>query len=176
MPDWSPRISINSYILKQCGTAKQSLSFTVPRKLLCDGAPGSEVLYGINVEPYFFDPGYEVFRDQRFFRATFTAADLAEPALPPGLRALQGKMDVISAMSLSHLFPLESQRNPSKNQLALATAVSGTMIFGRWIYTRPGEVKGPRNGEKTFPQFIMSHGAESWEAFWQELAAESGAE
>lgn len=45
------------------------------RKLMSDGAPSSQAMYGIDIEPAFFDLGYELFRDKEKMQATFLSAD-----------------------------------------------------------------------------------------------------
>ena len=47
-----------------------------PRNPLFDDAPSSTALYGLDIEPTFFDIGNNIFRDRKKFHAIFVAGDI----------------------------------------------------------------------------------------------------
>lgn len=147
------------------------------RKLLLDGAPSSSAFYGIDVEPAFFDIGYDLFRDKNRLQATFIATDLTQEMLPAQAEPLKASIDVISAQSLFHIFPLDMQRRLMKNLFKLAKPATGSLIIGRHLGNeKPGDVKGLRNAEKIFPQPIFAHNRESWELLIKECIPKFGQE
>ncbi|KAL1969667.1 hypothetical protein VTN77DRAFT_8220 [Rasamsonia byssochlamydoides] len=104
------------------------------RKLLFDGAPSSKAMYGIDIEPAFFQLGYELFHDADTLEASFLEADLIKPQFPlPSLEPIQGRIDVVSAQSLFHLFNLEGQKIVARHLVGLTKPGPGAMIAGRQI-------------------------------------------
>ena len=134
------------------------------RKLIYDGAPSSAAMYGIDIEPAFFDLGYELFRDKTRLNATFVAANLSQTSIP-SLERLQGSFDIISVQNLFHLFNLEVQRTVARNLVSLIKPIAGSFIFGLQVGSTEGrEVGGLANGATAF-----AHSIETWEKFWQDI-------
>ena len=71
------------------------------RRLAADGAP-SENMYASDLQSELWDIGYDPFRDRDRKKARFIQADIFDPNTP--LRELNGKMDIIIACQLLHLF------------------------------------------------------------------------
>ncbi|KAI0026258.1 hypothetical protein F4780DRAFT_18691 [Xylariomycetidae sp. FL0641] len=101
-------------------------------------------LHGCDLEPRFWEAGYDLFRDRGKLKARFVAGDLlagddsqeedeAEP--PPGdLRALDGKITFIHATSFFHLFSWDDQvRAAARMVRFLDPADPDVMIFGRHV-------------------------------------------
>jgi len=88
------------------------------RKLVHDGAP-SDSVYGTDLRGEYFTYGYKLFRDEKIIpREHFIAADILDTN-DQGLKALAGKLDVINATHVVHVFTLEDQREFIKHLMAL---------------------------------------------------------
>ncbi|KXJ90483.1 hypothetical protein Micbo1qcDRAFT_234456 [Microdochium bolleyi] len=145
----------------------------VLRQLVLDGV-NSTRLYGCDVETDFIEAGYELFGDKGRTKATFVTGDLVSavnpgdvPTAPPGryanawdapeyridatpqdnkaMDALDGKIDIIQASSLFHLFGWETQRKAAIRMVKLLRQDDpAVMIFGRHV-----GVSRPRNASTT---------------------------
>ncbi|MCJ1378459.1 hypothetical protein MMC17_001558 [Xylographa soralifera] len=136
------------------------------RKLLFDGAPSSASMYGMDIEPAFFDLGYELFRDRENMQATFLATDLTKASIP-SIESLKKSIDIISAQSLFHLFTLDDQKTVAKHLVVLTKANPGSVIAGRQVGTRKAGVhKGM--GENTA---VFAHNVDSLAQFWDDVGA-----
>ncbi len=134
------------------------------RKLLFDGAPSSDSLYGLDMEPAFFDLGYELFRDRDSMRATFITADLTKPSIPSTEPFVSG-VDIISAHSLFHLFNLEEQKIVAKHLVRLTKPNAGSMIFGLHI----GTLEAVERHAIFDDAVVFFHNVESFDRFWQDV-------
>ncbi|MCJ1384810.1 hypothetical protein MMC17_007928 [Xylographa soralifera] len=131
---------------------------------MSDGAPSSAVIYGIDIEPAFFDLGYKLFRDKNRLNATFIATDLTQTSLP-SLERLQGSFNIISAQNLIHLFNLEDQKTVARNLVSMTKPIAGSLIFGLQVGSTEGkEVGGLAKGTAAF-----AHSVETWANFWQDI-------
>ena len=126
-------------------------------KLLFDGAPSSASIYSIDIEPAFFDLGYELFRDREKMQATLLATDLTKTSIL-SIESLKSSIEIISAHSLFHLFTMDHQKTVAKHLVMLTKAKPGSIITGRQVGTRKSGVhKGM--AENTV---IFSHSIESF--------------
>lgn len=126
-------------------------------------------MYGIDVEPAFFQLGYELFRDRDTLKSTFIQADLIKQQQET-LEPILGKIDVISAQSLFHLFNLQDQKTVARHLISLTKPGAGAMIVGRQV----GSVNARQGPGLTPETRVFAHNAESWKRFWDELGRETG--
>ena len=136
------------------------------RKLVSDGAPSSEAMYGIDVEPAFFDLGYELFRDREKMHATFLSTDLTRPVVP-SIESLQSKIDIISAQSFFHLFTLEDQVTAAIHLARLTKPIPGSIIVGRQL----GLMEARETTGLTPETTVFLHNPDSFTNFWQDVGA-----
>ncbi|KAI1341122.1 hypothetical protein F5Y15DRAFT_414244 [Xylariaceae sp. FL0016] len=161
----------------------------VLRQLAYDGVDSAR-LYGTDIEPRFFDAGYDLFRDRDKLRATFVAGDLlasssssssssSSPSSSPngedesekdGLDALDGRMTFIHATSFFHLFTWDEQVLAATRMARfLDPDDADAMIFGRQVGTSvPGARVGPRGDA------VYLHSAETWQQLWDEVGRRTG--
>lgn len=126
-------------------------------------------MYGLDVEPAFFDLGYELFRDKEKMHATFAAADLTRSSVP-SIEPMMSSIDVISAQSLFHLFVLKDQKTVAQHLSKLTKPVPGSIIVGRQLgLVEAGEQRGM--SEDTT---VYLHNPDSLDIFWQDIGATTG--
>ena len=145
------------------------------RKLVHDGAPPDSV-YGTDLRGEYFDFGFKLFRDHNGIpRNHFIAADILDPDAP-GLKELDGKLDVINATHLIHVFNLEDQRKLIKRFMQLLRDEKGTMVTGRMTGHLEAGYKGGANVKSTTKSGgeIWEHNVESFKGLWGEVAKEVG--
>ena len=146
------------------------------RHLAADGAP-TERMYASDIIPEFWDLSYDLYRDASHMKARFISADILDPASP--LNELRGKMDIILANQVFHLFDWEQQVAAGKNMVALSRA--GTWLLGYQIgssvgravpnRTKTGGKAGTTGGTSKF-----YHTPETWQELWRQIERETGTE
>ena len=135
------------------------------RKLVFDGAPNTSNLYGIDNEKVFLDLGYELFRDQDKYQGSFTVMDLFAPAHDS--TAIKGEMNVVSAFSLLHLFPMAEQKMLACCLIEFSKPKPGSMIIGRQECTsEPKVYSGLQKGTQRYV-----HDARTFRQLWEEVGA-----
>jgi SAM-dependent methyltransferase len=136
------------------------------RKLIFDGAPVKSV-YGADLLAEFVDIGYDLFRDEdRLPRSHFLApADIFDQS--SRLKELDGKVDVIHANSVFHLFSWEDQLTAAKRVATLMRPSKGSLILGSQVaHQEPGGVPS-RPGRQS--ETIYMHDQESWKRLWERV-------
>jgi SAM-dependent methyltransferase len=162
------------------------------RKLVLDGFPADRVLAS-DLEQGFWDVGNRLFTQSPKIR--FIAGDIFDDSLLAmntksttiaepekdfdlqqltSLTPLQGKVTIIHASSIFHLFPSTHQLILAKRFAALLSPTPGSMIFGEHIglpvmgaFTLEGtEVSGVNQ--------VFCHSPESWKAMWDGEVFEKG--
>jgi hypothetical protein len=110
------------------------------RKLVHDGSP-PESLYGPDLRGEHFTYGYKLLRAEKIApRDRFIAADILDTN-DQGLKALTGKLDVVDATHVIHVFTLEDQREFIKHLMALLKQEKGVMCTGRMAgHLQPGRM------------------------------------
>lgn len=94
------------------------------RKLVFDGAP-SDNLFAADIVNH-WDLGYEFFRDTDKFSAKFIETDLLNPN--DELKALEGKMDVISVTHVLHQWDWDGQVIAAKKLVSFSRP--GSLVVG----------------------------------------------
>ncbi|KAE9371809.1 hypothetical protein N431DRAFT_342609 [Stipitochalara longipes BDJ] len=143
------------------------------RKLVHDGAPPDSV-YGTDLRGEYFEFGYKLFRDERVVpRDHFIAADILDPEAPD-LKQLDGKLDVINATHLIHVFNLEDQRTLIKRFMGLLREGNGVMVTGRMTGHLEAGYIGGANVKSTTKSGgeIWEHNCETFEKLWKEVSEE----
>ena len=87
-------------------------------------------MYGSDIEPVFFDIGFDFYNDRKKFKATFFGASVTEELDASPLGKLKGKVDIIWAAKLVHLFDREHQIEVSARLVALLKPQPGSMFVG----------------------------------------------
>ncbi|KUJ12916.1 uncharacterized protein LY89DRAFT_721745 [Mollisia scopiformis] len=146
------------------------------RKLVHDGAPSTGV-YGTDLHGEYFDFGYELFRDKNILlRDHFIAADILDENAA-GLKELEGRIDVLNAVHLIHVFSLEDQKLLLKRFIALLKPERGVMVTGRLTgnlnagYHELANAKATVKGGRAE---IFEHNVESFKKLWGEVGEETG--
>jgi cyclopropane fatty-acyl-phospholipid synthase-like methyltransferase len=146
-----------------------------PRKLVHDGAP-PESVYGTDLRGEYFTYGYKLFRDEKIIpRDHFIAADILDTN-DQGLKALAGKLDVINATHVIHVFTLEDQREFIKHLMALLKQEKGVMCTGSMAgHLQPGYKQGANVKATTKSGGdIWEHNEESFKELWKSVGDEMG--
>lgn len=142
------------------------------RALAVAGAP-TQNLYGSDLRKEFWDLGYELFNDKGKLKSPFIQADLlaGNGSLPGGLKELKGKVDVLYAGSLLHLFDYEGQIQVCELIIELLKPVKDSVVLGRQV----GNVVAGETPRKTTDSNRMyRHNDESFKKMWKDLGEKTG--
>ncbi|TVY84629.1 Methyltransferase trt5 [Lachnellula suecica] len=140
------------------------------RKLVYDGAPISSV-YGCDIRGDYITHGYKLFRDihiippERFF-----AADILDEG-DTHLKRLEGKLDVINAVHLMHVFSIEDQRKLVRRVITMLKQKPGVMFTGRTsgnLTSGYHELTNAESTTKSAEGKIWEHTPESFKEMWKE--------
>ncbi|KAL9074714.1 MAG: hypothetical protein Q9161_002083 [Pseudevernia consocians] len=144
------------------------------RYLVHAGIPSAQ-LHGFDLEPAFYDHGYELFRDRATLAATFAPGDvLAAPGSPGsgGLDAFVGAMDVVFASSFLHVWDWAEMVAAATRLVGFARPRRGSRVLGRQLGgVRAGSHAMPTKGGSNF-----RHNVESMRRFWEQVGRETGSE
>ena len=133
------------------------------RKLAFDGVP-PKALYGLDLEADFIDLGYDLFRDRAIMGgATFIAGSLLDETA--SFPQLEGKIDIVNANSLFHLFTWEEQIMVTSRLVSFMKDRPGSMILGRQVgAVEAGEYRALNEGATTY-----RHNVDSFRRLWKEV-------
>ena len=133
------------------------------RRLAAEGAP-TDNMYGADVEPAFWDLGFELFGDADKFQAHFLHADIFDGNSP--LKSLRGRVDVVYVGSVLHLWDWEGQLQALKAIIKLTK--TNSLIVGCQIGRTKGHevVTGWKNATKT----MFLHDPVTMEELWRQAA------
>ncbi|CZR54639.1 uncharacterized protein PAC_04523 [Phialocephala subalpina] len=146
------------------------------RKLVYDGVPATSI-YGTDLYGEYFDFGYTLFRDQEIIpKDHFIAADILD-SNAAGLKHLEGKIDVLNATHLIHVFSIEDQKSLLKRFISVLKPRPGVLVTGRITgnlnagYHELANAKATVRGGKGE---IWEHNVESFKELWKEVGDETG--
>jgi hypothetical protein len=146
------------------------------RKLVHDGAPASSV-YGTDLHGEYFDYGYKLFRDEKIIpKNQFIAADILDEDAP-GLKDLQGKIDILNAVHLIHVFSIEDQKQLLKRFISLLKNKTGVIVTGRLtgnLNSGYHELANAKATVKGGEGKIWEHNVDSFKELWRDVANETG--
>lgn len=133
------------------------------RKLAFDGVP-PRALYGLDLEADFIHLGYDLFCDRSIMGdATFIAGNLLDDKA--SFSQLEGKIDIINANSLFHLFTWEEQITVTIRLVSFMKDRSGSMILGRQVgAVEAGEYRALNEGGTSY-----RHNVDSFQRLWKEV-------
>lgn len=150
------------------------------RKLVFAGAPSSK-LAGADLEPRFWDLGYDLFRDRDTLESEFYQLDLFDvDSLKRVAAAASGSsapgdagFDIIHASSMFHLFDWDKQLEAMTNTLTyLLRRRPGSMVFGRQVGT---DTPGPHESSTSTSGAVMyQHNEETQRRIWETVEAKTG--
>lgn len=133
----------------------------VIRRLVVDGADPNNLI-GTDLHQEFIDLGYDLFRDgpdsEPGYRltSTFVAGDIFDEGV---LTELEGRVEIIHAASMLHLFSLDKQIKVANRFNKLLALQPGAMIVGSQLGVAEA---GPRLG-------IFRHNAETFKKLWTNI-------
>lgn len=137
------------------------------RFLADQGVPGCQ-LFGCDLERVFIDLGYQLFRDKHHFGATFAVGDLTSDQADGDTnqisKKLAGKIDIVFASSLFHMWDYEMQLRVAVQLVRLCRDREGVMIAGRQLGSLLGgsyPAKGINDGGIHY-----RHNVETIKGFW----------
>lgn len=143
------------------------------RKLVYDGAL-PESVYGTNLHNEYFAYGYKLFCDEKIIAAShFIAADILDEN-DQGLRLLKGKLDIINATHMIHVFGLEDQRKLIRRFIALLKVEKVVMVTGHMTgyleagYCSEANVKSTTKSGGD----VWEHNPESFKQLWLDVGEE----
>ncbi|KAL4989313.1 hypothetical protein BDW68DRAFT_71886 [Aspergillus falconensis] len=94
----------------------------------------SHQLFGLDMERAFIDLGYQLFRDKDRLEVTFTCGKLTKDNDSEVLtQTLSGKIDIVFASSLHHLWNYETQLKSTTRLVQLLRDQVGAMVVGRQL-------------------------------------------
>ncbi|RDW76601.1 class I SAM-dependent methyltransferase [Aspergillus mulundensis] len=136
------------------------------RFLAHQGIPGHQ-LFGLDIEKTFIDLGYRLFQDKDRLEATFTLGDLTEDNDSEALaQTLGGKIDIVFASSLLHLWNYAEQLKATTQLVRLLRDQVGVMVVGRQLGSLfAGEY--PLTGFNDGTQY--RHNLESLKGLWHDV-------
>ncbi|KAJ5591913.1 uncharacterized protein N7459_002282 [Penicillium hispanicum] len=144
------------------------------RHLADQGIPGTQLM-GCDIEAAFFDLGYQLFRDRDSLGATFASGDfLSEKCLDPSTEVSQrlaGKVDIVFASSLFHLWKYESQLRAATNLVRLCRDKPGVMLVGRQLGSL---LAGHYSLKDVGKGSNYRHNMESLKGFWYDVGLATG--
>lgn len=140
------------------------------RQLAVDGAP-EQHLVGTDIQQGFLDLGYELFKDRDTFQAQFIAGDLLSPETA-AFESMLGKIDIIHAAALFHLFGWEDQVKLGTRLVQFfKPEARDAMIVGRQIGTfAPMDLASHRKQGSGW----YRHNMQTWQQLWDEVGQNTG--
>lgn len=140
------------------------------RKLVSDGAP-SENIYGAELRKEFIDLGYDLFRDRNTLKSKFVIGDIFDDSAESWFHELRGRIDIIYAASIFHLFNWEEQVSMAERVVGLLKPVKGSMVLGRQRGNlQPAEYEHRTNQGGT----MFRHNEASWKRMWKQVGESTG--
>ena len=141
------------------------------RRLVVDAGP-SENLYGLELRGAFVDLGYELFQDRKTLKSTFLVGNVLDDSAPDGmLKGVVGKIDMIYAANIVHLFNWADQLVLAKRVAMVLKPVPGSLVLGRQRGNiKPGEYEHRTNEKRT----MFRHSEESFRKMWDDVEEITG--
>ena len=139
------------------------------RRLAAAGAP-TDKMYGSDIEPVFWDLGYDLFCDRDKFQGQFICADIFDNESP--LAAMKSKFDVVYVGSVLHLWDWKGQVDALKAIVALSKVGSLVLACQLGRAQSVEVASGWNNKTKT----MFMHDAQTVHDLWLQVAHESDTE
>jgi len=140
------------------------------RYLASKGAP-TKNMYGFDIEPGFFDIGFDFYGDRTRWAGDFFEADATKPFEQSKLGELKGQLDIIWCPKFLHLFDREHQIELAARLVELLRPVAGSMFVGSQNGLPESEELPFKNGSfGTTQKGIWMANADEIKAMWGEVA------
>lgn len=142
----------------------------VLRQLAVDGAPASNLI-GAELRQGFIDLGYELFKDRDTFDARFYAGDLLD-AEDHSYDEINGKIDIIHAAALFHLFGWDDQVKLGVRLVKFfKPTATKALVVGRQI-ANPHPLDPAEHAKQELTWY--RHNAQTWQRLWNVIGDETG--
>ena len=142
------------------------------RQLAYEGAPTNK-MFGFDIEPRFFDIGYDFYNDRSTFQGTLLEADIFKSQSP--LKDLEGQIDIIWCAKFMHLFNRSTQIAVAVRLIRLLKPGPGTMFVGSQNgYVVDYEVPLPNERFHSQAKGFWLGSKEGMEKLWKEISDETG--
>ncbi|KAK5046340.1 hypothetical protein LTR84_008484 [Exophiala bonariae] len=137
------------------------------RKLIFDGANPSR-LRGADLRPEFIEIGYSLFGDKATFPPShfIAPADVFDFSPSSSLAQLDGKVGILHACAVFHLFDLDEQKTFAQRVLRLLNPQRKTVLLVG------GQAANINAGEWGEDRRRYRHNEDSWRRFWEEAVSE----
>lgn len=139
------------------------------RKLVFDGADPSRI-YGSDIVPEFISAGYDLFKDEdRLPRNHFICpGDIFDKSDDNNLSVLDGRVDILHATAVFHLFSYEQQAAVAERCTRLLSKTSGSrsLVLGAQVGNVKAKESVRRDDAKRF-----RHNEDSWRKLWEDVCA-----
>lgn len=132
-------------------------------------------MYGFEIEPRFFDVGFNFYQDKDVWKGHFFKGDVFGTGTDSDLGKLEGKLDIVWAAKIIHLFERDTQIKVAANLVRLLKPKPGSLFVG-------SQNGYPENfsvpiAKTMFPgqgrNFWMAN-KEGFEQMWKEVAEQTG--
>lgn len=134
------------------------------RKLVFDGVPSTQ-LYGTDISPDVIELGYELFCDRNSFRGTMIAADIFDEHSRL-FEVCKGRMDIINACMIIHLFSWDVQLRLCKNIYSLLKKRPGSAVIGYNVASiTPGEFEIQHREQDDATMYV--HSPDTFHKLWK---------
>jgi SAM-dependent methyltransferase len=137
-------------------------------------------LYGIDLSDAWFDIGYQLFRDRSTLHATLVCANLLDATSQQegeGISQLHGRMDMIIADNLFHLFSRDDQIRVATQLIRCSRACPGASIRGVHAGASEAHHYRPAHQHQTLLEsadcgkdLVLIHDPSSFKLLWKEVS------
>ncbi|KAL8671555.1 MAG: hypothetical protein Q9168_003940 [Polycauliona sp. 1 TL-2023] len=146
------------------------------RFLAAAGVP-SDRMRASDIEASFWDLGFDLFRDRESFKARFIQANILDKESP--LAVVRGKVDILLANQVFHLFNRERQVAMAKNIVGLGSRdawVVGWQVGSSHGRALPIDTQTGGHSGSAGSDTRLFHNDRTWQELWQEVGEATGTE
>jgi hypothetical protein len=144
------------------------------RYLASKGAP-TKNMCGFDIEPRFFDIGFEFYNDRDRWQGSFLVADGTKRLEDTALAPLIGKVDIVWCPKYIHLYDRPHQVEVAANLIRLLKPRAGSIFAGSQNgYPVPEEKPLADGGFQGQQKSFFIGNAETLREIWDEAAAQTG--
>ena len=132
-------------------------------------------MYASDIVSGFWDLSFDLFRDKASFNACFTEADILDLESP--LKELKGRMNILMANQVFHLFNRERQLKMAKNLVYLGTRdawVIGWQVGSGHGRPLPVETQTGGHSGSAGSDTKLFHNDHTWQELWKQVGEETG--
>ena len=134
------------------------------RFLASEGVPSTQLL-GADLDPSFFDLGYNLFCDRETFKADLMRANILDDLEKSDIGKYEGKISFIFVGAFLHLFSWENQIVALSHIIHLLRPESGVMVLGRQV----GNINPGHYTRKSVPDRNFHHDVGTFKELWMQV-------